>query len=400
MALLNDNSMDSYISYPDFPSSHTNEAHDEHAPDDQPDSNSEKQGPETDTNTSWIQLEGSRLLSLPKELRLEIWEYVLNNPSDGRLVLRVMRHIGGPNTSSKRFSNSLYKHPSTPEIETTFETSPGSPIGVSLLRTNHLIYAEALPILYQSVSFCPWHLEGIFPLFLDTLSAFAKANIRYIRMVPASGLLGSSSHFYWALTCAQVTKLDDCVSLREIEVETTDHVLGNRDLVKRAIMFPLLKIKAPKAFLGKHTAQFQQLLTEAKEEREAREDFRRATTKIEATALTGLTNLPPSYTAYSLKKRQKLQELTIRGKAEEPITSPDVNERQVARDLGDVLGTECWDISEWNMVSIRGSSSSPESDAINNDIEVDTTTTSTNTEGIASKDEDAEDWEFVDDVST
>jgi hypothetical protein len=122
------------------------------------------------------------LLLLPKELRLEIWKDVLTNQSGERPVLLITRRLEDANTSGKRFRNSLYKHTRCPEIQTYFRGGLDFFIGASLLRTNHLVYAEALPILYHSITFCPSDLQGIFPLFIENLSDFARSHMRYIRL--------------------------------------------------------------------------------------------------------------------------------------------------------------------------------------------------------------------------
>jgi len=125
----------------------------------------------------------SRLLSLPKELRLEIWKHVLTDAKPGSLMLRILRDTEMQHSSSKRFANSLYKHPEKAEVATSFEYGklPRSTIGVTLLRVDHLIYAEAFPVLYHAVSFYPLHLEGVLPLFSEKLSAFAKPTFATLR---------------------------------------------------------------------------------------------------------------------------------------------------------------------------------------------------------------------------
>lgn len=71
-------------------------------------------------NSRQIDFGGSRLLMLPKELRLEIWAYVLTDPSVGKPFLYINRSLEDVTTSGKRFANSLYKHNKSPEIRTEF----------------------------------------------------------------------------------------------------------------------------------------------------------------------------------------------------------------------------------------------------------------------------------------
>ena len=73
----------------------------------------------------------SRLLMLPKELRLEIWAYVLTDRSREKPVLHISRVLEGVSTSGKRFGNSLYKHNKCPEIRTEFQEQLEIPGGAS-----------------------------------------------------------------------------------------------------------------------------------------------------------------------------------------------------------------------------------------------------------------------------
>ena len=362
----------------------------------------EERIPQTDIGHT-VQVENSRLLSLPKELRLEIWKHTLTEPNDGMLVLRIMRDTGGPNTSGKRFFNSLYKHPNTPEIKTYFESPPSSPIGVSLLRTNHLIYGEALPILYHSVWFHPYHLEGIFPLFLETLSAFAKANIRYIRLINSDLWRSTRKMFYWALTCAQIARLNDSRSIRQVEVHGI--LEGDEKYIKRAVLAPLLKIKAPVVFVDHDYDKSQMLLAEAAAEREARAELRRAATEADAADAAErrkIADLQTFERKYPAKKRQKLQQLPIRGKAEIPMFSPSIDKQELARDLAEVPGIEDLDkeLAEWDMMSVGSRSpglSRCPTNVTNDDAWADNAPTILDIEEADEpSDRDPDDWEILD----
>jgi hypothetical protein len=138
-------------------------------------------------DNSSIDEETSPLLLLPREIRLKIWQYILIKSSRERLVLRIMRRFEGLHTSSKRFSNLLYKHVSDAEIKMYFEDRSTFSISINLLQTTHYVYDEAIPGLYQSIVFRPWNLQGIFPLFLKPLSTPARSPIRYVRLDTSTG---------------------------------------------------------------------------------------------------------------------------------------------------------------------------------------------------------------------
>jgi hypothetical protein len=342
-----------------------------------------------DIDNDLVDYKSSRLLSLPEKLRLRIWKLVLtNDAAPGSLVLRIKRDdLKYP--AGKRFANSLYKHPISREIETSFENRPSSPIGVTLLRANHLIYAEALPILYRAVSFCPFHLEGIFPLFLENLSAFAKANIRYITLNVTTDRLPTRGMFYWALTCAQIARLNHEQTLRNVSLVIKGNLTHNEAYFKRAVLAPLLKIKAPKLCHGSDDAKLQILLVEAAVEREERAVLRQ--TAMEADPLE---QVKPDYVSYPVHHGppQKKQRLAIRGKQPKAIYSSVIDEGEIVRELAEVPGTEHpEDDLEWDFINTREESASASS-----------TTTETASYVYSSHSEsdeeesDADEWELVD----
>jgi hypothetical protein len=77
-------------------------------------------------------------LSLPKELRLEIWEYVLIDPTKERPILYITRHLEHP----KHFGQSPCGN--SAEWYHLFRVAPSGV--VSVLLVSQLVYAEALPI--------------------------------------------------------------------------------------------------------------------------------------------------------------------------------------------------------------------------------------------------------------
>ncbi|KAH7383332.1 hypothetical protein BKA66DRAFT_463609 [Pyrenochaeta sp. MPI-SDFR-AT-0127] len=348
----------------------------------------------------------SRLLSLPKELRLEIWESVLDNPSMNDLVLRIRRKQFGPSTSSTRFSNSLRRdsHFEVPEIETRFTTSRKSTIQVALLRTSRLVYEEALPILYHSVNFHILHLDSIFPLFLRNLSSFAQSHIRHVSLSTNNAFRCDGSSMYWALTCAQIAKLSD--SLHQIDIEG-EWPLSRTNRKNRSILYPLLKIKAPKKFVPvAHDSEFQQLLAKAAKEKEDIALVRRASTAADAAARAAQEDskrVRPGNAAQrarwgeSSPKRQMLQEIVPRTKPS-PVTHSTGVEDHVAHDSSSISDIRQFEQNpeEWDMVSER--SYSPElkkrTSSTWSDDEHWTDVAST----IVAKDEDdkeSEDWELI-----
>ncbi|KAF1956920.1 hypothetical protein CC80DRAFT_491788 [Byssothecium circinans] len=215
------------------------------------------------------------LLSLPKELRLEIWTYVLTDPSVLHLAVEITRAPLSPSKSSLRFPN--------PQLFTSLRPARNAPIGFNLLLANKFIYDEALPILYGSVKFAPLDLEGIFPLFLDTLSPYGRSLIKHVKLrVPTTiydiDLFGdpSSCLFHWAVTCAQVAKVE---KLQDVEVEGFDHHESKR--VRSGILNPLVKMKAKKIFNPPNDHIAYMRLAEAQSELVAQASARRIRTAIE-----------------------------------------------------------------------------------------------------------------------
>jgi hypothetical protein len=225
------------------------------------------------------------LLSLPKEIRLEIWRYVLTDPSTPELLVNIVR---GPSSPYKR-----HPRPVGPNYKASLNRT--SPVNLNLLRVNRSIYKEALPVLYRDARFAPWDLEGILPMFLDSLSPFARSSIRHMKLFlpqhvtsPAIRLDPSRPFFNWAITCAQVAKLNG--SLHSVEVEgdwSIFDIKGNR----RAIIAPLLKIKGKKTFTHRpkcfepaadFSNEFKVLLTEVEQHLKATAEVRKQRTEADA----------------------------------------------------------------------------------------------------------------------
>jgi hypothetical protein len=224
------------------------------------------------------------LLSLPKDIRLKIYEYVLTDPSNSYLPVGIDRKPFSP----------CYKlaRPPIPELS-FFHAERHSSVSLELLRTNRTVYEEALPVLYKSARFMPSDLEGLFPLFLQTLSPFARSCIRNIYLcIPRAGDVfrydRSKPFFHWAVTCAQVAKLNGTVEQVEISGEWS---IFESIVNRKAILFPLCKIKAEKLFRpcsrGDNDPQdydtaFQELLIEAEQALKTAAKLREVRTKAEA----------------------------------------------------------------------------------------------------------------------
>ena len=194
-----------------------------------------------------IKFQPCRLLLLPKKVRHKIWKYALTTSST-ELVLRIEQGRQGNNLDAPP----VYKRDHVPSkqyvrfppfVKTTLETRSNRPINVGILQTNRLIYEEALPMLYRSVTFAP---TGMFGDFLNTLSMFAKSHIRKVRLQIESLASSESQEFSWTIICAQTATLP---RLKEVQLERnpTMPALCSRDLEK--VLRPLLKIKAPKRLI-------------------------------------------------------------------------------------------------------------------------------------------------------
>ncbi len=254
-----------------------------------------------------------------------------------------------------------------------------------------------MPILYGSVQFHPSDLEGIFPLFLETISPLAQFHIRYVKLSLPTSFQNPSSYFYWALTCAQVAKFSD--SLREVEIEG-EWPLPKTGRKKDNLLYPLLKIKAPKKFSPIHDDEFQKLLEEAKADLENKTPLRRTLTAASNAewAKRAVVTMPKFDKA--LEKR-KFQELTYADYP--PASLPPVDESVIAKDLSTIAGIEKFqsDLEQWELVmrdgeTVTAGPSNPTPNLIDDDTWTDAASTI-----IAKNDDDDDenakdkDWEFV-----
>ena len=214
-----------------------------------------------------------RLLLLPKEIRQRLWSYALTTSST-ELVLRIEQGRLGNNLDAppvykrNRIPNEQYVR-LPPFVKTTLEPLSNGPISVSILQTNWIIYEEALPILYRSVTFAPTSMFGD---FLDTLSMFAKSHIRKVRLQIDYLASSESQEFGWTIICAQVATLP---RLKEVQLERNPIMpaLCSRDLQK--VLKPLLKIKAPKRLIQEDDRDFlQKVLDDMREKADVERSLR------------------------------------------------------------------------------------------------------------------------------
>ena len=203
--------------------------------------NATPQAPSMDTMT----FQKCYLLSLPKELRLEIWKWTLTDPSIPSLTVNVGREKKDPYHFVPRGSG-------VPRIKTWLQPTINGATNPNILRTNRLIYEEALPILYQSVRFALTDHNGIFPLWLASFSPYAHSQIRCIKLRAPQQVYNVNRFgdpavpvFHWAVTCAQVATLS--TQLKEVEIDGL-YLKNLSPKVRRSIIHPLCGIKTPKVF--------------------------------------------------------------------------------------------------------------------------------------------------------
>jgi len=195
------------------------------------------------------------LLSLPKELRLEIYEHAFS-ASSYPILVAIHRDY-----QFKRVTIRYVKHPTIS-------------FPAALLRTNRQIYHEALPVMYRDTTFFPTPNTGLFSFFLDRLSKFAQDNIRRARISPSGHLASVStdcSRLFWAVMCAQLARLPSLYEVELLHSSPNDLMDLWTDYHQKRILKPLCLIKAKKVLVydridgyteevAKRERRFQQLL--------------------------------------------------------------------------------------------------------------------------------------------
>ncbi|KAL1594567.1 hypothetical protein SLS60_010328 [Paraconiothyrium brasiliense] len=285
----------------------------------------------------------SHLQSLPKELRLEIWKWTLTDPSVPDLVVNIGR-------DKKEAYGYSAAGAVIPRVTTWLQPGRNSPIGLSLLRTNRFIYEEALPCLYQSVRFAPADHQGIFPLFLDSLSPFTRSLIRHIKLyVPRQiydiDLFGDPAVplFHWAVTCAQIVKLDG--QLRDVEIEGLWTKTGSlNEKTKCSILFPLCKIRTRKIFGPNNDEGMEGLLKYAQLNLEHKATLRRIKAAADAAAKKpeagGTKDEEGKKTLEDLAKQRQQQDFTT---TFHPYYEPSTSDSAILRNLSTVAGIDVFE---------------------------------------------------------
>ncbi|KAF1997375.1 hypothetical protein P154DRAFT_524872 [Amniculicola lignicola CBS 123094] len=235
-----------------------------------------------------------RFLALPKELRLDIYEYVFTDPLRPDMYVDIRRQPSHPPSDPSGIPRL-----STPRVKLRLRSKRAAPLSIEILMVNRFIYKEALPILYRSAKFAPMDHEGLLPLFLGGLQPHIRPNIRTIslslptRMNNTSAPLsnGSMVYFHWAMTCAQVATLGD--TLRTVEIIGFIDAFQQKEY-RRMLLYPLCKIKTRKKLVcdGFYStgnpvdedARFQELLVQANEELKITAKRREEATKADVRA--------------------------------------------------------------------------------------------------------------------
>ncbi|KAF2468521.1 uncharacterized protein BDR25DRAFT_394777 [Lindgomyces ingoldianus] len=241
--------------------------------------------PETDLGDKY-RWKKCHLLSLPREIRLEIYRYILTDTSAPSLLVKIDRQPFLP-------CYKLTRSP-TPKLKFSHEPRRSSPISLDILRANHFTYEEALPILYERAKFMPLHLDGLLPLFVSKLSSRAVSCIRRVCLpipiiaAPINLSNDRSKQFTnWAVTCAQVALRG---TLREVEIHG-DWAVFQSGSNRRQLLRPLCKIKAQKVFVADlpcgddtldYNGQFQGILQQTEAELKAEAGLRKQRTEAEA----------------------------------------------------------------------------------------------------------------------
>lgn len=193
-----------------------------------------------------------QLLDLPQELRLEIWKYTITDPSTDDLVVHINPNLI-PNSPNE---DPLSRRPCSParhssRFQRTFKTSLSKPrhhpINVAILQSSRLVYSEALPLLYHSVTFHP--SDAAFTPFLSAISDVAKSHIRHVKLSLKIGRLEPADRVCWSLLCAQIALLP---GLRGVEIEDRLYGLHPARNIAQKLLWPLLKIRAPKRMNPAH----------------------------------------------------------------------------------------------------------------------------------------------------
>jgi hypothetical protein len=182
-------------------------------------------------------------LSLPKELRLEIYEHAFSASSYPILVaIHRERHC-----TRSRYKNTLRPEPT---VTLRYAKHPTISFPTALLRTNRQIYHEALPVIYRDIAFFPTPSTGLF--FFGRLSKFAQGNIHRARVSLGGhpdSVSTDSSRFIWAVMCAQLACLPSLYEVELLLSSPNDLIDLWTDWDRKRILKPLCLIKAKKVLV-------------------------------------------------------------------------------------------------------------------------------------------------------
>ncbi|KAJ4295543.1 hypothetical protein N0V90_007556 [Kalmusia sp. IMI 367209] len=310
----------------------------------------------------------SHILSLPKELRLEIWKWVLTDPSVPDLTVNIGRKAPPPHQKS-----------AIPRVTTWLQPGRNSPISLSILQTNRFVYEEALPILYKAIRFAPADHQGIFPLFLGSLSSYARSLIFHIKLhVPRQiydiDIFGDPGVplFHWAITCAQIVKMNG--QLKDVEVEGLWLNTGGVSArTKKAILYPLCKIKARKLFGSNNDEGMDGILKGAEDELQAKILIRKLAMEAEAAVQAAKDNLEDEderrkekagHTLADLHAQRKLAQTESHDPSyprdtPEPEQGPDVHTTFASDEGSGSLDDSQILMEDWDVVSYTSGASTP-----------------------------------------
>ena len=153
----------------------------------------------------------SYFLCLPVEIRLTIHEYALGVSTLTQVEISVCAD--------------KYASADTGRLVLQCSKSQAFPVEPAILRTNRLIYREALPLLYNRCKFFPSADEHVIATFFGQMSNYARSRIatlhlrprpqKIVRMVgPRAVLSQVAKGPSWAPTCANLSV--QLISLEEL----------------------------------------------------------------------------------------------------------------------------------------------------------------------------------------
>ncbi|KAI0489967.1 hypothetical protein F4859DRAFT_174288 [Xylaria cf. heliscus] len=150
---------------------------------------------------------------VPLEIRLQIYEYLLNPEPKSPAVVSVALE---------------QDYQQVHDLALVYTKESWASVDLNVLRTNKRIYEEALPILYQRCIFNPTADEDVLSMFFGRMSSFACSNVRRLLLKPKPQVVrrvgGSKTNIselrraaLWAPACAKIHAL--LPELREVQID-------------------------------------------------------------------------------------------------------------------------------------------------------------------------------------